>query len=174
MDRTDEETKTSFGVGKSTQGWGNLICGWIEQVRWEKPHLGLGPSRQGEKNLIWGWLEQMRREKPPLGSRVSGMEPVLGALTFVRRHQQIQSLLGQVWPDQRDLLPQLSVTLVLLDTSCSQGERSESLSWQHIPLPTSLGTGEPAQPFPAQGIHEFSVTEMHELSRTILASPWGP
>lgn len=37
-------------------------------------------------------------------------------LTFVRRHQQIQCLLGQVGPNQRDLLSQLSITLVLLNT----------------------------------------------------------
>lgn len=55
------------------------------------------------------------------GPWVSGTDPVLEALTFVRRHQQIQSLLGQVGPDQGDLLPQLSIALVLLHTACREG-----------------------------------------------------
>lgn len=60
-------------------------------------------------------------------------------LTFVRRHQQIQSLLGQIGPNQRDLLSQLSVTLVLFNTPCRKGEKRsheeepKSLSFQCIP-----------------------------------------
>lgn len=48
-------------------------------------------------------------------------------LTFVRRHQQIQSFLGQIGPNQRDLLSQLSITLVLFNTPCKKGgERKEA------------------------------------------------
>lgn len=110
-------------------------------------------------------------------SWVSGMETVLAALTFVRRHQQVQSLLGQVGPHQRDLLPQLSITLVLLHTTCSQGGEGGGEtcpgSTSHCLQPLFPSPG-PAQPFPAPGIPEFPMTGVHELSRTIFASPWGP
>lgn len=69
------------------------------------PRWGSGQSRQGGENLQWA-------------SQVAGEGWVLagGPLTFVRRHQQVQRLLGQIGPNQRDLLSQLSITLVLLDT----------------------------------------------------------
>lgn len=53
------------------------------------PQRGLGQSRQGEENLQGA-------------SQVAGEGWVLagGPLTFVRRHQQVQRLLGQIGPNQ--------------------------------------------------------------------------
>lgn len=109
-------------------------------------------------------------------------------LTFVRRHQQIQSLLGQIGPNQRDLLSQLSIALVLFNTPCGkEGERRSHTTRsetrcpvstyhhlhskprrRHLPRSHFLRTASPRQPW--QMLQRESVTS----SMTKGCEPRGP
>lgn len=52
-------------------------------------------------------------------------------LTLVRRYQQVQRLLRQVWPNRHHLLPQLCVHLVLVCTSWTTGGTATRSDHRH-------------------------------------------